>query len=92
MGRGEEDFAKGMGYKISSIPAYPNKFRNNCVDCGRNVFIGDGVMVKGEDHDKIKTVCKVCSPGWTSKQEMNNSVSVKLMKERHPNGPTKAGD
>ena len=85
MGRSEEDFARGLGYKISSISMRPNKFRNNCVDCGRNVFVGEGNMVKGEDHDKIKTVCRVCSPKWTSKENLGDSLMFNEMVKRHLN-------
>jgi hypothetical protein len=86
MGRNEEDFAKGMGYKVSQIPMRSNKFRNKCVDCGRNVFAGEGTMVKGEEHDKIKTVCIVCNKHWTSKEFMDNPLMFREMKMQHLNG------
>jgi hypothetical protein len=85
MGRNEEDFAKGKGYKISQIPMRPNKFRQPCVDCGKNVYSGEGWMVKGEDHDKIKTLCRGCENTWVSKQHLNDSLMFSELKKLHQN-------
>lgn len=85
MPRNPEDFARGLGYKISQVPMKSNKFRNKCVDCGRNVFAGEGSMVKGDDHDKIKTVCRVCDSNWIDKEGLRSSIIMKNVEDRHRN-------
>lgn len=83
MSRNPEDFARGLGYKISQVPKNSNKFRNKCVDCGTNVFQGEGYMVKGDDHDKIKTVCRVCGNQWLDKGNLKSDIIMKNVEDLH---------
>lgn len=83
MPRSPEEFARGLGYKISKIRMGFNKFRNNCVDCGTNVYRSEGWMVKGDEHDKVQTVCRVCGDKWLDKESLESPWTMRSIEERH---------